>query len=582
MRIDQPAEQYYRRTAGRRETPRFAYARRRSICRRMISSRGAIAVVIAIGAALCAVGGLATAQSSPSAAKPPVGLSPKKINFGKVPAGTPIQRIVTLTNKGSVDLAAPVVNVTGTGFTLGTNGCTSTIPSLGTCPVSVTFMPPKKGKFKHGLLKFTDAGAKSPQKVKLSGVGLAAPSPTATPTSTASSTATATPTITVTATATLSPTTTASATATATRTATPTKTATATSTPTATPTPPLNVVFVTSQTYDGSINGADGLAGADAACASLASAAHLPTGTYKAWLSTSTVDAAIRLGSARGFVRVNGEPFADHVSDITAGTILGPIDLDELGNLHTEDGDGFVWTGTTNSGTIVSGKACQDWTSNSSMDSGETGIFDGGPAFWSDDAGAAVNCANTSQARLYCFDTSHTNPLVIPPVDGRIAFISKFDFDPSTGVSGADAECQSEATTAGFASPNTFLALISTTTASAATRFDLSMGSKPFVRPDGVKIADAPTIATGGVLDSGIWQYSDGTYFTNPGRNLTAWIGSTAPNVNGTLAQTCNDWSSKSSTDTGLFGSAITVSGWWAAGSNHCSSGSSVYCLNQQ
>src|SRR5260370_24413730 len=113
---------YYRRAAGRRETARFAYARRRSICRRMISSRGAIAVVTAIGAAVYALGSLATAHSIPSAAKPPIELSPRKINFGKVPAGMPIQQTPTLTNKSSVILAAPAVSVTGTGFTLGTNG----------------------------------------------------------------------------------------------------------------------------------------------------------------------------------------------------------------------------------------------------------------------------------------------------------------------------------------------------------------------------------------------------------------------------------------------------------------------------
>ena len=38
--------------------------------------------------------------------------------------------------------------VTGTGFTLGPNGCTSTIPPAGTCQASVIFTPPSKGKFK--------------------------------------------------------------------------------------------------------------------------------------------------------------------------------------------------------------------------------------------------------------------------------------------------------------------------------------------------------------------------------------------------------------------------------------------------
>src|SRR5260370_15765846 len=132
----------------------------------MILSRRAIAVVIAICAALYALGGHASAQSSPSAtrSKLTVGLSPKKINFGKLPAGmlsTP--RMVTLTNKGNIDLSAPAVNVTGTGFKLGTNGCMTTIHPKGTCPVSVTFTPPSTGIFKKRLLTFTDAAAQSPQ-----------------------------------------------------------------------------------------------------------------------------------------------------------------------------------------------------------------------------------------------------------------------------------------------------------------------------------------------------------------------------------------------------------------------------------
>ncbi|MGH7925107.1 MAG: choice-of-anchor D domain-containing protein [Candidatus Binatus sp.] len=350
-------------------------------------SRRAIALAFLICAAAYALIGVATAQSSTSTTrnKLKVGLSPRKINFGKQPAGTTSNpRTVTLTNKGNVDLAAPVVSVNGTGFSLDTNGCMSTIPPAGTCPVSVTFTPPTKGKFKHGWLTFTDAAAKSPQKVKLIGVGLP-PSPTATTTatptatSTASSTATATKTATPTSSAT--PTATATATQTATHTATTTATATATTTatPTATPSPGVNVVFVTSVTYDGRINGNTGLDGADTACQTLANNAGLPMGTYKAWLSTSTVTAVSRLGAARAFVRVDGAPIADQISDLTSGKILNPIALDETGSDARFPGNSDVWTGSTNTGTLGGFGACVDWTSALLADNGETGHFDGGP-----------------------------------------------------------------------------------------------------------------------------------------------------------------------------------------------------------
>jgi len=569
----------------------------------MILSRRAIAVVIAACAAICSLGGLAIAQSMPSATKPTVGLSSKKINFGKQPAGVPSQpKTVTLTNKGSGDLPAPSVSVTGTGFSLGTNGCTSTIPASGSCPVSVVFMPPRKGKFKHGLLKFTDGGAKSPQKVKLMGIGLAAPSPTASPTATATpsptatrtatatatatrtatATATATPTKTATATATISATPTASATATATKTATPTisatatathtATATKTATPTATASPIFNVVFLTSATYDGSINGTPGLAGADAKCAGLAASAGLPTGTYKAWLSTSTVNAVSRLGSARGFVRPDGAPIADQISDLTSGKILNPIELDETGTNQRFPENSDVWTGSTNDGTLGSSGACDDWTSVSGSVFGENGHFDGGPSVWSDAGG--FSCNDGSQLHLYCFDVSHTSTLTYTPVAGRVAFVSSGNFDPSTGISSADSLCQFEATSAGLANPTTFLALLSTSTASAAARFDMSIGSMPFVRPDGIKIADAPSLASGNI-SSGIWQLADGTYFN--GFNRNTWTGSTAPNTTGALTDTCNDWSSKAGS--GIIGNAIETAIWWDELKNSTCPSLPVFCL---
>ena len=144
-------------------------------------SRQAIAVAIAICADLAAPGGL-VAQSPAAKTKLAVALSIKKINFGKVAAGTRSSpQIVTLTNKSKVEMSAPAVIVSGTGFSLDSNGCTGAILPAASCPVGVTFTPPKIGKFKNGLLKFSDAAAKSPQKVKLIGVGATGPSPTATP-----------------------------------------------------------------------------------------------------------------------------------------------------------------------------------------------------------------------------------------------------------------------------------------------------------------------------------------------------------------------------------------------------------------
>jgi hypothetical protein len=622
--------------------------------------RLATLIAIAMCAVLCAPGGLASAQPRLSTATNEIkaGLSPKKINFGKVQAGTASRpQPVTFTNHGSVEMSAPVVSVTGNAFDLDSNDCVGTMPAGGSCMVSVTFMPPSKGKFKSGLLSFADAAAGSPQKVKLEGVGLTGPLPTttptesptpsatSTPTATATGSSVATPTVTTTSTTTptasttsnptttvtatssatstqtasatstvtatttrtatatktvkptesatasatksatatstatetatpsATPTATTTATLTATPTATPTLTATSTgtSTPTATATPIFNIVFVSSTSSNGELGGQ---AGADAECASLAAAANLPPGTYKAWISTTTIDAAAKLGSARGFVRTDGEPFADQVSDIEAGSIMNSLDLDETGaNVGRQN----VWTGTNDSGTAHVPNTCGDWTLASGASFGELGSTTGGAGSWSDDA-TETDCF--ALARIYCFDTSHVTALTVIPATGRIAFVSNTKFATSLGVPAADAICQSEAVGAGLPNSTQFLALLSTSTAAAASRFDMSPTSAAYVRPDGIKVGDAPTIASGATLDSGIWQHADGSYVTEFAGAV--WTGSTSPNVTGVLTSTCQDWLSVNPGDTGSEGVSVVTDLWWNPDmSTSCGRPLQVFCLEQ-
>src|SRR5436190_591044 len=73
------------------------------------------------------------------------------------------------------------------------------------------------------------------------------------------------------------------------------------------PPPPPNYMFVTSGTHQPPFGT---LAAADNACNAAATAAGLP-GTYRAWLSTSSVDAIDRIAGARGWIRPDGVPFAD-------------------------------------------------------------------------------------------------------------------------------------------------------------------------------------------------------------------------------------------------------------------------------
>jgi hypothetical protein len=327
---------------------------------------------------------------------------------------------------------------------------------------------------------------------------------------------------------------------------------------------------VSSSTSNGDLGGQ---AGADAECASLAAAANLPSATYKAWLSTSTLNAAAKLGTARGFVRPDGQPFADQVSDIAAGNILNPLILDESGNNLAHQ---IVWAGTTDAG-IASPFACGDWTIGTGQLFGELGETTGGAGAWSDDA-SETGC--NAFAHLYCFGISRVSALTVTPAAGRIAFVSKESFATSQGIAGADTLCQNEASAAGLANPVTFLALLSTSTVPAASRFDMSAMSAPYVRPDGIEIADAPTIAAGSTLDSGIWQHADGSYVTEFA--AATWTGSVTPNDTGPLSATCQDWMTTNGATTGSEGVSNVTDLWWNSNtSTSCLEPLTVYCLEQ-
>src|SRR5690606_20216321 len=100
-----------------------------------------------------------------------------------------------------------------------------------------------------------------------------------------------------------------------------------------------NIAFVTSTTYRGDFGG---LEVADEICNELARNAGL-SGSYIAWLSDTSVNARDRIGSARGWVRRDGRPFAATVEDLIGYSVLYPLLIDEKGERTTES---WVWTGT--------------------------------------------------------------------------------------------------------------------------------------------------------------------------------------------------------------------------------------------
>jgi hypothetical protein len=340
-----------------------------------------------------------------------------------------------------------------------------------------------------------------------------------------------------------------------------------------------NLVFVTSTTFAANL----GSAGAyDAQCNARATAAGLSNpgnNQFVAWMSDSTSRAYDRLGlAARGYIRVDGAPVADRILEdllsFNGNEILNPIDRNEFG--AQVSAAATVWTGTTEIGT-ASSATCINWTSNSVVSPGAYGVVSGGPVFWTVESGAPCSVGR----RIYCLQKTYTNPLFITPTQHPIAFITSNTFRPSDaeGLMGADSLCANEAAQAGLA--GSWKALLATSTAAAASRFAGYSGN--YRRPDGIVIGSSAAIMSGSALQSGIWQTASGLYqptATGVGSNEhLVFAGSVTPDVAGTAATTCNDWTSSGGTaSAGKMNYASTK--WWDGSfAQACGTSARTYCL---
>ncbi len=141
-----------------------------------------------------------------------------------------------------------------------------------------------------------------------------------------------------------------------------TSTPTPTHTPTPTPQAASKRVFVTKTTYNGNLGG---LLGADQKCMAAAQSVNLG-GTFKAWLSSSTISASSRLAHAAvPYKLLNGTIVANDWTDLIDGNLSGAINIDESNVQLT--GIKLVWTNTKSDGNISSldGKfsmSCNNWT----------------------------------------------------------------------------------------------------------------------------------------------------------------------------------------------------------------------------
>ena len=145
--------------------------------------------------------------------------------------------------------------------------------------------------------------------------------------------------------------------------------------------PSVKIVFVTSQRYTGNLGG---LAGANAKCQQLATAAGL-TGTYKAWLAdNNSMPTTAFTHSTSPYVLVNGTRIADDWTSLITKPLLHELFTDERNTVvfYNKGYGPEVWTGIYlyhPSGSMSIGfdyyyQSCRGWNSANEEDSGVAGL----------------------------------------------------------------------------------------------------------------------------------------------------------------------------------------------------------------
>lgn len=385
--------------------------------------------------------------------------------------------------------------------------------------------------------------------------------------------------------------------------------------------------FITTSTYNGNLGGIDG---ADAKCQTEAGAFGY-SGNWKALISDTTTAAQNRLTMEYPFVRAN-----------PTTTV---IDSTNLWTLPLNDGFSdttslAAWTGTNTDGTYALPN-CLNWTSASTTQSGVIGYADRtdyGWVAWQSDA-----CNNNR--RLYCIeqdtlsfnaktnvalDTLIYSNIQTVAVSGAVSISgggspqfqinggswvtsgsvspgdtvrlrltsassintlrtaavtiagSPYDWDVTTqvwalrtfatsatwtgnlgGLDGADAKCQTEADAAGYG--GSWKAIISDSTTAASDRLNLGYAI----------VAANPTSRI--IESSNLWGNS---LENNYNWSTDLWTGTGG---NGSsLSSNCQDWTSSSSTLSGVHGHANNSnSGWVNNGTSTCNTARRLYCIEQ-
>ncbi len=370
--------------------------------------------------------------------------------------------------------------------------------------------------------------------------------------------------------------------------------------------------FVTSVTGGGDLGtwsdagAATGLDAGDAICRKRAQDATLPNASsYRAWLSSSTVDAYCHVFGLSGtkadacggfgpaassmgpWLRMDETPFAAALADLLSpgNEVYQPVRFDELGHVIPDSPAAWVWTGSTEDG-VAAASTCNDWVSGDAGDGALVGITSGVGREWTDFA-SPLGC-NAANAHLLCLDAGRGTPLPKRRASGFIVFVTSVggsgdlalwpDAATHTGIDAGDEICRRRAIAGALPDPSSFVAWLSDETVKATDRVT---ADGPFVRVDGFELAPSKSALLGAhpAIETGLNVTELESYYAEPPGwwQLGAWTGTSE---DGTSAfANCENWTT--SGNQGISGDSNEAQALWTMVSQaSCGMTHPLYCFS--
>ncbi len=311
--------------------------------------------------------------------------------------------------------------------------------------------------------------------------------------------------------------------------------------------------------------GMGGLAGADAVCRARAQAAALgnPAG-FVAWMSDSSNDAYCRIHGLSGlksancgqptlpvaagpWVRIDHFPFSGTIDRLLEPhqEVLSAIWFDEFGGVAPRS----YFTATEGDGELSDQTpvTCSDWNAAPSES-----VVVGDP--WRTSQSWTYSGTGTcfQERPLLCMEMGPSTSLPPYQSGGAVAFVTSADgtgdlsswpeAGGATGIAAGDAICRTLAANAGLDEPMSFKAWLSDSTSDAVNRLSYN---GPWIRLDGVKIADNKADLTNGDLWTSIAIDENGVYW----HNHRGWTGTSSSGVNSGFH--CINWTNGSDSQQG-------------------------------